>query len=196
MPKIILITHQKGGVGKSTLCFNLAQNISSNAKVAVLDFDVQGSLAQIKDMVTDFDILTQKKGKNEIKKLDYDFIFIDTPPYLSNQLNELIVLADLIIIPTKAGILDLLAINSTLSLIESQNKTNKSLIVFNMVKPNTTLTNDIVKGLKEYSVSIANTMISDLIVFTRSVLINGVPSSNKAQRQLDNLTKEILTKLI
>lgn len=196
MPKIILITHQKGGVGKSTLCFNLAQNISSNAKVAVLDFDVQGSLAQIKDMVTDFDILTQKKGKNEIKKLDYDFIFIDTPPYLSNQLNELIVLADLIIIPTKAGILDLLAINSTLSLIESQNKTNKSLIVFNMVKPNTTLTNDIVKGLKEYSVSIANTMISDLVVFTRSVLINGVPSSNKAQRQLDNLTKEILTKLI
>lgn len=196
MPKIILITHQKGGVGKSTLCFNLAQNISSNAKVAVLDFDVQGSLAQIKDMVTDFDILTQKKGKNEIKKLDYDFIFIDTPPYLSNQLNELIVLADLIIIPTKAGILDLLAINSTLSLIESQNKTNKSLIVFNMVKPNTTLTNDIVKGLKEYSVSIANTMISDLVVFTRSVLINGVASSNKAQRQLDNLTKEILTKLI
>jgi len=46
MLKISLITHQKGGVGKSTLTFNLAQNISSKAKVAVLDMDVQGSLSQ------------------------------------------------------------------------------------------------------------------------------------------------------
>lgn len=46
MPKIILITHQKGGVGKSTLTFNLAQNISNGSKVAVLDFDLQGSLSQ------------------------------------------------------------------------------------------------------------------------------------------------------
>ncbi|HHB51969.1 MAG TPA: ParA family protein, partial [Saprospiraceae bacterium] len=83
MPKIILITHQKGGVGKSTLTFNLAHNISTNAKVAVLDFDVQGSLAQIKDLVSDFDIITYQKGIKEIKHLDYDFIFIDTPPYLT-----------------------------------------------------------------------------------------------------------------
>ena len=48
MAKIILITHQKGGVGKSTLTFNLAQNFSSNSKVAVLDFDLQGSLSQLK----------------------------------------------------------------------------------------------------------------------------------------------------
>jgi len=57
MPKIILITHQKDVVGKSTHAFNLAQNISNNAKVAVLDFDLQGSLSQLKDFVTDFDIV-------------------------------------------------------------------------------------------------------------------------------------------
>jgi len=37
MSNIILITHQKGGVGKSTLTFNLAQNIAKDSKVAVLD---------------------------------------------------------------------------------------------------------------------------------------------------------------
>ena len=52
MPKIILITHQKGGVGKSTLTFNLAQNIAANSRVAVLDFDLQGSLSQLEELVT------------------------------------------------------------------------------------------------------------------------------------------------
>ena len=196
MSKIILVTHQKGGVGKSTLTFNLAQNISSSAKVAVLDFDLQGSLSQLKELVTDFDIIPFKGQIDHILKLNYDFIFIDTPPYLSNHLPELIEIADLVIIPTKAGILDLLAIKGTLELIEDANKTVDTLVVFNMIKANTNLTIDILIGLEEYNVKIANTHISDLVAFTRSVLIKGVKNDKNAQKQLDNLTKEIVTKLI
>ncbi len=196
MPKIILITHQKGGVGKSTLTFNLAQNISQNTRVAVLDFDLQGSLSQLKGLVTDFDIIPYQDNIEEIRNLDFDFIFIDTPPYLSNQLPSLIKIADLIIVPTKAGVLDLLAIENTLTLIKQQNKGKDALIVFNMVKPNTTLTLDILIDIEEYNVPVAKTHISDLVAFTRSVLLKGVVSSHNAQRQLDNLTKEMLTKLI
>ena len=36
-------------------------------------------------------------------------------------------------------------------------------------------------------------MISDLVSFSRSVLVNGVEDNNTAQKQIDNLTKEILT---
>lgn len=196
MGKLILITHQKGGVGKSTLTFNLAQNISENASVAILDLDLQGSLSSIKDLVTDLDIIPYKGKIKEIQNLDYDFIFIDTPPYLSQQLPELIQLADLIIIPTKAGVLDLLAIKSTIELIENDSKQEKSMVVFNMIKPNTTLTLDILIGLEEYNIPIAKTHISDLVSFTRSVLIGGVSNDKNAQKQLDKLTKEILTKLI
>lgn len=196
MPKIILITHQKGGVGKSTLTFNIAQNISSSAKVAVLDFDLQGSLNQLKELVTDFSIIHLKGEINEITSLDYDFIFIDTPPYLSNHLSQLIELADLIIVPTKAGILDLLAIKSTIEIIEKLNKLSQTLVVFNMIKANTTLTLDILIGLEEYKVPIAKSHISDLVAFTRSVLIGGVGNDKNAQNQLDSLTKEVLTKLI
>ena len=196
MPKIILITHQKGGVGKSTLTYNLANNIFKNASVVVLDLDLQGSLSNIKDLVSNFDIIPYNGSLKEISTLPYDFVFIDTPPYLSNELPELIELADLIIIPTKAGVLDLLAIKSSIELIENVNKAHKTLVVFNMVKANTTLTLDILIGLEEYSIPIAKTHISDLVAFTRSVLVNGVSHSKNAQKQLDSLTKEVLTKLI
>lgn len=196
MAKIILITHQKGGVGKSTLAFNLSQNIAKSSKVAVIDFDSQGSLGQLKEIITSFDIIPFVEDINKILNLDYDFVFIDTPPYLSNHLPKLIGIANLIIVPTKAGILDLLAIKSTLNLIELVHKSNSTLIVFNMIKPNTTLTIDILIGLEEYKVPIAKTHISDLVAFTRSVVLQGVTNDRNAQRQLDQLTKEILLLLL
>lgn len=196
MAKIILITHQKGGVGKSTLTFNLAQNFSSNSKVAVLDFDLQGSLSQLKEIVTDFDVIPFVEEINSISNLNYDFIFIDTPPYLSNHLSKLIQIADLILVPTKAGILDILAIKSTLKLIEHEHKSSSTLIVFNMIKPNTTLTQDILNSLEEYNVPIAKTHISDLVAFTRSVILKGVTNDRNAKFQLDQLTKEVLFLLL
>ena len=196
MPKIILITHQKGGVGKSTLTFNLAQNIAANSRVAVLDFDLQGSLSQLEELVTDFKIIPYQDKLESISELQYDFIFIDTPPYLSNHLAKLISISDLIIVPTKAGILDLLAIKSTLAIIEQEKRTIDTLVVFNMIKPNTTLTLDILIGLEEYNVKIASTHISDLVAFTRSVLLRGVSNDKNAQKQIDQLTEEILTQLI
>ncbi len=196
MAKIILITHQKGGVGKSTLAFNLAQNISGSAKVVLLDMDLQGSLSQLKELVSDFDIIAHQDDMKDIKKLDYDFVIIDTPPYLSNHLPSLIKMADLIMIPTKAGILDLFAIKSTIDLIAYEDKKNNAIVVFNMIKANTTLTLDILIGLAEYQIEIADTHISDLVAFTRSVLVGGVKNDKNAQSQLDNLTKELLNKLI
>ena len=196
MPKIILVTNSKGGVGKSTLSALLAINISGDSKVAVLDYDPQGSLSQLKNIITSVDIIPYKKGMTEISELEYDHIFIDSPPYFSEHLSGLIEIADLIVIPTRAGVLDLLAIKNTIELIKDKNKINKSLIIFNLVKANTTLTMDILISLEEYKVPIANTHVSDLIAFTRSILVGGVKKDKNAQKQIDNLTREILIKLI
>lgn len=158
--------------------------------------DYQGSLCQLKELVTNFDIIPFKGDIKEIAQMDYDFVFIDTPPYLSNHLPKLIEIADLIILPMKAAFIDLLAIKSSLQLIEEGNKTEQTLVVFNMIKANTTLTLDILIGLEEYNIEVANTHISDLVSFTRSVLIGGVGNDKNAQKQIDNLTREILIKLI
>ena len=64
-----------------------------------------------------------------------------------------------------------------------------------MVKPNTTLTQETKSQLKEYNIKVSRKMISDLVSFSRSVVLNGVEDNPKAQRQIDNLTKEILNNL-
>lgn len=191
MSKIILVTHQKGGVGKSTLTFNLAVNIKDVSKVCIVDLDYQGSLNNISEL-SEVPIFTEEK-LNEVLKSDYDFIFIDTPPYLSEKLPELCNLADIIVVPSKVGFLDVLAIASTIKIIEQSNNKDKAIVVLNMVKPSTTLTDDILKELYSYDIKIAQTMISDLVAFTRSILINGVKETANAQKQIDSLTKEILT---
>ena len=191
MPKIILITHQKGGVGKSTLTFNLAVNLVDNAKVCIVDMDYQGSLNKVREL-SKVPVLTADQ-LSETAKSDYDFIFIDTPPYLTDKFSELCQMADIILIPTKAGVFDLLAINSTIDMIKAEKCENKAVIVFNMVKPNTTMTKEIQDQLKEYGIKVAKTMISDLVAFTRSSVLNGVEDNNRAQKQIDNLTKEVLT---
>lgn len=191
MPKIILTTHQKGGVGKSTLTFNLAINLKDNAKVCIVDMDYQGSLMNIREL-SQISIYGHEE-LDDVLKSDFDFIFIDTPPYLSQNLPELCNIADVIIVPTKAGVLDLLAIKSTIDVITNSGNNKKAIIVFNMVKPNTTLTDEIKNQLKDYGLKVSKNMISDLVSFSRSVLVNGVEDNNKAQKQIDNLTKEILT---
>ena len=131
--------------------------------------DRQGSLSQVSEMVA-FDILDDVKV-NDIEKLDYDFILIDTPPYLSENLTELFKISDLIVIPTRAGILDLFAIRGTIDLVKEADQSKKAMIVFNLIKPNTTLTADILNEMKEFDVKIAETHISDLVAFTRSCLL-------------------------
>lgn len=191
--KTILIACQKGGVGKSTLTLNLALNLRKNCRVAILDMDLQGSLTRLAGTVNDLHITTNKSILERDE--EYDLIFIDTPPYLSNELDGLIRRADLIIVPTKAGVLDLLAIEGTIDLISDARKEPNTLIVLNMVKPNTTLTKDIQVRVEAYGITVAETQVSDLVSFTRSVVVQGL-GNNKAQRQLDSLTKEMLTALL
>ncbi|MBY0378432.1 MAG: ParA family protein, partial [Gammaproteobacteria bacterium] len=43
MAKIIVLTNQKGGCGKTTLTMNIAGVIGNNKKVLIIDGDPQGS---------------------------------------------------------------------------------------------------------------------------------------------------------
>lgn len=192
--KVITFMHQKGGVGKSTLAYNMAVNLKSAGKVCILDVDYQGSLYDIRGH-TEVDIYHISQ-LDEIKTLDYDLMFIDTPPYIFEGIEKVCALSDVIVVPMRAGIADLLSIKKTISLLIEYNCAEKSLIVLNMVKPKTTLTDEIRKEVEQYGLPFTNCNISDLVVFSRSLLLNGVEENKSAQMQIDQLTKEILTKAL
>lgn len=195
-PKIILITHQKGGVGKSTLVANLALNLAKNALVAIVDLDHQGSLISLQGQFENIQIYPATTMISDLKDINANFILLDSPPYLLENTVELVKISDVIIVPTKASLLDIIAISRTLDiLISSTTERNKILITLNMIKANTTLTNTVFRELKKHNLDIAKTRISDLVDFTRSISNKGL-ITKKAQYQIDALTKEILIKLI
>ena len=190
MPLIITLAHQKGGVGKSTLSFNLAQTLAELKKTAIVDFDPQGTLSQLSSIAGEFTIYSGLTSKEKILELKEGIIIIDTPPYLTSHLQMLFEISSVILIPTKASVADLMAIRSTIALLEKYKQSHKSMVVLNMVKPNTTLTRTAREELMNFNVNVAGVEISDRVTYTRSLHSNVLDA--KATLQIEQLIKEIL----
>jgi len=189
MAKIITLAHQKGGVGKSTLALNLALCFKDQLNVALIDSDLQGSIYHIKEEFPELDILAPEKIVN-IPKLQYDLVIVDTPPYLSNRLNELFTYSDFVLVPTKAGFFDVMAIRSTLALIkfsQAKNHKLKAGIVLNMLKPRSGITAEVTDLLTTLGTPLLNTRIFDRVSLARSSMTAGILKSSD-QKAIDEIT--------
>lgn len=199
MPKIITLAHQKGGVGKSTLTLNLAYSFKDHLHTAVVDLDVQGTISQLKPLIQDLNIVSGINKLADLQQLPYECIFVDTPPYLSADLPDLFTMSDLVIIPTKPGIADLMAIRATIAMlgeVKVKNPDLKTAIVFNMIKTSSSMTAEIRQMVSEYEVPVFNRMITDRVSFARSLAVkDGIYGleDNKAKEELDALTEEIVS---
>lgn len=76
MNKIIVIAHQKGGVGKSTIAANLATELSKKFKVDIIDLDLQKSL-------TYYNNLRSNSGLDSL-----NIIQVDSPHMLKSIINN------------------------------------------------------------------------------------------------------------
>lgn len=196
MAKIITIAHQKGGVGKSTLAINLAICFQDQLSVALVDTDLQGSLYHIREDFPDLAIIGVDRLQ-DIQQLAYDLIVIDTPPYLSSRLPELFLYSDFILVPTKAGFFDVMAIRSTLALIkEAQQKAPllKAGIVLNMVKPRSGITQDVAELLQSMGTPLLQTKVHDRVSIARSSIIGGIlnGTDRRAKAEIMALTEEVV----
>lgn len=109
-PMTITFCNQKGGTGKTTLSYLVAETLASVGKrVALRDEDPQGSSAEV---VKSFqaDNLTKVELWDQSRAGEYDFVIQDTlPVYQSPMLATLISISDRIIIPLAPSILDVRA---------------------------------------------------------------------------------------
>ena len=133
----------------------------------------------------------------DIQLLDYDLIIVDTPPYLSSRLPELFLKSDFILVPTKAGFFDVMAIRSTLALIkETQMKAPhiKSGIVLNMVKPRSGITREVAELLQSMQTPLLKTRVHDQVSIARSSMTEGVfnGADRKTKEEIMSLTVEVV----
>lgn len=196
MGKIITIAHQKGGVGKSTLAVNLALCFQDQLRVALVDTDFQGSLYHSREEFPGLDIVGANRLQ-DIADLPHDLIIVDTPPYLSNKLPELFSYSSLILVPTKAGFFDVMAIRATLALIQESKTKNpqlKSAIALNMVKPRSGITADVTVLLESFGTPVLRTKIHDRVSIARSSITAGILNSadKKAIEEITSLAEEIV----
>jgi chromosome partitioning protein len=201
--KIIAVSHQKGGVGKTSLTVNLALCYSYDLKVAVIDTDLQGSLQGIAPMIKGVDVLRFEDYQNNINKLldlDYDLLLIDTPPYLTDNLTTIFSISDFVLVPSKVSYVDIMAVRATIAMIQTSKKKNltmKAGLVLNMVKTGSTINGEIKELIQDLDISLLNTSVGDRVSFTRSLILNGIYETDdkKAQEEITSLAREILITL-
>lgn len=198
--KIITVAHQKGGVGKTTLALNLAACFAQGLSVGVLDTDLQGSLSGIKDELDTITFIPFDGQLSRLTEQPFDMLIIDTPPYLTNQLPDLFAVSDFVLVPSKVGFFDVMAIKATIEFLKQAQQQRPELkygVVLNMVKPRTGLNKSVQQILNDYGATLLNTTIADRVSYTRSAITSGIFASEdeKAKEEITRLADEILTAL-
>ena len=180
LSKVITISQQKGGTGKTTLAVHLAMAFIKyhNLKVAIIDTDPQGSLGKW------FMIRTEKKVSNEnltfktaslwgaqyeskTLKNDHDIVIIDTPPKIESDARPSIEAADLVLIPMAASHVDFWA---TGAIVEIAKKANKKILAqINRSSQRSKLIDKTKDFIKSLNLESTQTIIGNRQIYTSSM---------------------------
>jgi chromosome partitioning protein len=142
--KTIAMLSQKGGTGKTTLTLHLAVAAGRRGQtVAVIDLDPQASSAGWKDSrAADSPVVVAiphsrlPQAMETAKAAGASLALIDTAPHSEGAAMAAARAADLILIPCRAGILDLRAISTTAEVVKLTGK--RAFVVLNAVPPRAT----------------------------------------------------------
>ena len=202
--RIITLASQKGGVGKSTLAicsyYSFILN-SEDIKPVLIDLDPQGSLTNLKAIKElDYNLITSSNAKDAIEQAKgYDIAIIDTPPRLTTELDKLYSISDVVLIPTKTGLFDVVSCIQTVRNIKQVAPEAKAFAVLNMTQATTKLTDEIRQELTGEGINVFKSEIGNRLAFHHCQYEDGNiynQKNPKAKKEVTALAMEIYSKLI
>jgi chromosome partitioning protein len=203
--KIITVSQQKGGAGKTTVAVHLGVALMQRGfKVALVDVDPQGSLsawyeARKATMGEDNVGLDCKAGQefwhlsSSLEKLrdEYDYVVIDTPPHTKDDAQIAVKKADLVVIPIQPSPTDLWATAKTVKLANEENV--NTYLLLNRVIKNSKLANRFIEDLPR---SRFQSMLGNRIAFPTAMAdgrtVTEISSSGAAIFEVKAVLKELL----
>lgn len=203
--RTLVIASQKGGVGKTTIAGHLgvmAENLKKGP-VALIDTDPQGSLSlwwNERELDTPLfatvDINRIHEHLSELSKSGIKLAIIDTPPAVTETIQKVLSVADLVVIPTRASPHDLRAIGSTVELVEKANK--RMIFVINGATPRAKITGEAAIALSQHG-TVAPTILYQRIDFAASMIdgrtVQEIDMNSKSSLEIKELFKYVYTQL-
>jgi len=184
--KVITISNQKGGVGKTTIAVNLAIAFSKdNYKTLLVDADTQKSSIEFREVRSEYEELVQfsaientsrtlHKDLRQMKD-SFDIIIIDSGGRDSDSFRSSFLAADIVIVPITPGSLDAWGTERTLEIINISKDFNENLeayVLMNMVKANTRIEKDLIDLAQafenEYNTISFQSLLMDRITYKYS----------------------------
>lgn len=155
--RIIAVAAQKGGAGKTTITAHMAvqAGLAGQGPVVLADTDPQGSLGQWWRARNDENLALASVRLDDLaanpaalRNSGAAVAIIDTPPALTTSIEQVIGIADLILIPARPSPHDLRAIGATVELVRRAGK--PFVFVVNGAAPRANITAEAVAALSEH----------------------------------------------
>lgn len=168
---IIAVANSKGGVGKSTLAVHLAAWLAKQGhRVTLADCDTQQSSSQwIREASPQVKALCLRDPDEIINELpllaqETDYVVADGPGSLAETSRALLLVADSAIVPCKASMLEIRALDAATKVLRQAQKIRSGMprakIVLSMVGKNYRLTQDMRDAATMLKLPIASTAMT------------------------------------
>jgi chromosome partitioning protein len=154
---VVVVSSQKGGSGKTTISAHLAvqAGLAGDGPAVLVDSDPQGSLtewwrARKDDALALATVRPDELAADpaELRRRRAAVTIIDTPPALTTAIEQVIALADLVIIPARPSPHDLRAVGGTIDITRKAGK--PFLFVVNGATPRANITAETIAALSEH----------------------------------------------